>query len=454
MLRVALMSLGCRANQAELSGIRNRLRALAGDLEVVSWDDAADVYLLNGCTVTSRADRQGRRRIHQARRRGDGAPVVVCGCLAESEASALASMPGVAAVVGNARKDDAAAIAIDLGRRFRRRRDPAPARVVRERIERSTAVSCPASGGDPGRVRAPLKVQEGCDRRCAYCVVPLVRGPERSVAAGDVLAQARTLADAGHPEIVITGIHTGRWSGEGGSEGSLPDLLRLLLRRVPGPRFRVSSLDPDEVSPSLIELMREEPRLCRHLHLSIQHLCPTVLRAMGRPSDPRRVLDLLHTLEDRIEGVTIGADVIAGFPGEDERSFEILREGLAGSPLAYLHVFGFSRRPGTAAWSMARQVPRAVVAARVRVLRELSEQSLRPRSLDVLRGRELEVVVERSAGATLRGTSSEYAAVELSGDPALVGRMVRVTALGRRGDVVLAEVAGSGGGAGPDRLTS
>jgi threonylcarbamoyladenosine tRNA methylthiotransferase MtaB len=378
--------------------------------------------------------------------------VVVCGCCAEADPRTVSTIPGVAAVVGNARKDEAASLAVELGLRHRGGRRAPKAEVIVGLLDRDTAVAGAVDHGDRARVRAPLKIQEGCDRRCRYCIVPAVRGPERSVPADDVVRQALVLARCGHPEIVITGIHTGRW-GARRAGTTLACLLRRLLDEVDGPRFRLSSMDPDEVGDELIELLATSPRLCRHLHLSLQHLHPQVLRSMGRSGDVTSINDLIRRLAGRTCGLTLGADVLVGFPGEDDVAFDVLRSGLEAAQLAYLHVFGFSRRRGTEAWSMDGQVSPDVITRRVGLLRELSETVLRPRALEAMVGRDVDVVVERHVAGVLRGTTSEFATAELPGEPSLVRTRVLARVLRRRQSIIETELVGDGPVPGTARLT-
>ena len=402
MPTVALHTLGCRTNQAELDRMRRDLTATDETVDFVPWDDVADVYVLHTCTVTARADRQCRQRIHQARRRAPEARIVVTGCYAEMARETLEAIEGVAVVLGMGERGRV--VEEVLGGRARAR-----ARVhVRE--------------GD-ARARALLKIQQGCDSRCAYCVVPMARGRSRSRGAEEVVGEARELAGEGYPEIVVCGTHIGRWGADLGHGGVLADLVARLLEEVEGPRLRLSSLDPHELTDELLALFASEERICRHLHLSLQHTSEGVLRAMNRP---RGGLEAVWAASEAVPGIGIGADVICGFPGEGAEDFASLLEDLGGAPLAYLHVFGFSPRPGTAAAAMPASVLSEERSRRVTALRELSEQSLRPAFLRSLVGETLEVVVEGRRGGRLRGISSEYAAVEFEGPDDVVGRLARV----------------------------
>lgn len=423
MIRVALQTVGCRTNQADSAAIRSELERAGEAVDFVPWDEPADVYVINTCTVTARADRDGRKRIHQAARFRPGAPIVVFGCYAEASPAQIAALSGVAAVIGNRRRD-LVAPAILAAARGERAGGPPEIRVGA--MERARTVQTHRIDRFPGRVRAMLKVQEGCDRRCAYCVVPAVRGPSRSVPAEQVVEDAQRLADAGHPEIVLSGTHIGGWGRELRPAGDLAALLHRLLHGVPGVRFRISSVDPEEITDALVARIAGDERVCRHLHLAVQHGDGGVLRAMRRASTPGTIRRGVERLAGRVPGIAIGADVIAGFPAEDDDAFQRGMALLRSLPLAYLHVFGFSPRPGTPAAQLPG-LPREIVSARVAALRALSEEQLRPRFLAGLVGRTLDVVVERAnAGGLVRGTSSEFAAVTFPGRPDEVGSRERV----------------------------
>jgi len=414
-VRVALHTLGCRTNQAELAGFRQAIADADPGVEFVPWDEQADVYLLHSCTVTARADRQCRQKVHQAHRHAPDARIVISGCYAERDAHALAGLPGVQAVIGCMARGS---VVSEVLRRSR----PADGGGRRARVDE------PAPAADPRRTRATLKIQEGCDHRCTYCVVPSVRGSSRSSTLQAVLAGAQTLVAAGHPEVVLTGTHIGRWGKDLTPRATLADLLDELAGAMGDARLRLSSLDPREITSPLLDKIAADPRICRHLHLSMQHTDPGILAAMGRPSAP---VDVVMEAAQVLPRACIGADIIAGFPGETAAAFEQLTESLESLPLAYLHVFGYSTRPGTAAADLPGRLSRDELSARVAALRALSDEQMRPRFLRGLIGRDLDVVVERTTAIGIRGVSSEFATVEAEGSAAAVGSRIGV----RVGDV-------------------
>ncbi|MBM4131110.1 radical SAM protein, partial [bacterium] len=261
VLRVAFHTLGCRLNQYDTEGLRLRLAELVSVL-VVPWQEAADLYVLNSCTVTAKAEHECRRLARQAKQRHPAARVVVTGCYAQVQPTALAALPEIDAVVGNAHKDDVAAwLPAALGR--------GGARVLSGPFDPTGKFTAPLVDGFPGRSRAFVKVQDGCDLRCTYCAIWQARGPGRSRAVADVVAQLARLEQAGYREAVLTGIHLGGWGRDTG-EGRLPDLLRACLCALPELRLRLSSLHPNEVDAPLLDLLAGEPRLRPHVHLSLQ----------------------------------------------------------------------------------------------------------------------------------------------------------------------------------------
>ncbi|HXE31159.1 MAG TPA: MiaB/RimO family radical SAM methylthiotransferase [Terriglobales bacterium] len=345
---------GCRANQAEGAALAAALAR--GGLRPADAAETADWVVLNTCTVTAEADAEARRAIRRLRRRHPETRVVVTGCYAQRAPEELRDLPGVVCVVG---RGGAASILGGL-------------------VPLAALAPAPAAAHAPAedRTRPILQVQEGCGRRCSFCVVPFVRGDSRSLPLGEVLAQAQALEAAGALEVVISGINLGQWGRDRDARLGLPDLLRALLERTTLPRLRLSSVEPADWTPDLTALLASEARVARHVHLPLQSGSAAVLRRMRRRYTPaayaRRVLDLRR----RAPLAAIGADVMVGFPDESESEFEETRSLVASLPFTYLHVFPFSPRPGTeAAARLAsgewREVPPELAAARARELRRL-----------------------------------------------------------------------------------
>jgi threonylcarbamoyladenosine tRNA methylthiotransferase MtaB len=399
---------GCRTNQAESLALE---QACAAQGAVITDEvGEADVVVINSCAVTSRAARDVRRLVGQARRLAPAARVIVTGCMVEVEDPSLWQGLGASDALGNEGKMSIASL---VGRRSEER-------------PRAAVLRTP---------RPALKVQEGCSIGCSYCIVPRTRGPERSVDPDAVVAGARDLARRGAREVVLSGTQLGSWGRDLVPPRGLADLVTRLLEARVVSRVRLSSVEPWSVTPGLLELL-DARGMCRHLHVPLQSGSPRILDAMGRPGGLEAWQAVLSAV-DR-PAVACGTDVIVGFPGERDEDHEATRSLVEGSGLAYLHVFSFSPRPGTPAADLPHRPADHVVRARVRALRELSVE-LRRTFLDNLVGGRLEVVAEKPVSEGVTGTSSEFARVLLEGaPPTLVGHVVRARALRVDGERLVA----------------
>jgi threonylcarbamoyladenosine tRNA methylthiotransferase MtaB len=403
-LRVAFWTLGCRLNQYDTEGLKAAIRRRF-PVRVVAWRDAADLYVLNSCTVTGKADQECRRLARQVKRRRPAAKVVVAGCYAQTQPEDLLAVPEIDGVVGNTAKDDVATwLPAVMGA-------DVPARWVDE-FAAHPVFDSPLIDEFSGRSRAFVKIQDGCNLRCTYCLIWKARGPGRSRPVDDVLAQLRLLVAAGFPETILAGIHLGGYGRDLRPRVPLTALLARCLAEFPRLRIRLSSIHPNEVTPELLGLFAAEPRLRPHLHVSLQSGSSSVLRRMKRPYRGARAWEALREIADVAPGFGIGADLIVGFPGETDAEFEETRRLVAGSPFSYLHVFRFSPRPGTAASALPDQVHPETISERSAVLRELAraKQEGFRRSLV---GQTREAVVE--AASDLPGwrtaTTDNYATV-------------------------------------------
>jgi threonylcarbamoyladenosine tRNA methylthiotransferase MtaB len=414
----AVRNFGCRANQAEAFAWSESLRE-RGLLLGEEWR-RSDVVVVNSCTLTGRADRDVRKFIRAAARVNPAVRIVVTGCLAEREADGLAAMPNVVAVWPQSAKDGLADRLVDMA-------GEAPA---------------PAAGPEPGalfRRRAFLKVQDGCDARCAFCVIPSVRGRSRSVPLGEAAAEAARLAERGYREIVLAGIHLSSYGRDLEPRSSLLGLLETLEAAAPDVRLRLSSLDPRLTDGALVAQVTSSPAVRPHFHLSLQHAAPAVLRAMGRPAEPGSYERLLGELRRRSPDAALGADFIVGFPGETEVEFEELCAFVESSPLTYVHAFPYSPRRGTPA-AERPALPAAVITARAGTLRRLSEaKDLRFRQ--GLAGRDFEAVVIRRKGRGARVLTANGVDVDVAECRApereTVRVVVRAARIGRtEGEVV------------------
>ena len=351
---VEVITFGCRLNAYESEAIRG----LARD------GDCADTVIVNTCAVTAEAERQARQAIRSARRRRPSSRIVVTGCAAQIDPGKFAAMDEVDLVIGNVEKLDGASYENAFA-------DPAPTKIRVNDIMSVRETAAHLVPGFEGRARAFVQVQQGCDHRCTFCIIPYGRGPSRSVAIGDIVAQARILADNGYREIVLTGVDISSFGGDLPGKPSLGQMVRRLLALVPDiARLRLSSIDPAEVDAELLDLFAGEERLMPHLHLSLQAGDDTILKRMKRRHSRAQAVDLCARLRELRPGIVFGADLIAGFPTESDAMFENTRRIVDDCGLLWLHVFPFSPRSGTPAARMPRVDPRTV-KARARILREI-----------------------------------------------------------------------------------
>jgi len=363
-LKVAFWTLGCRLNQYDTEGIKT---AMAGRyaVEIVGWQQSADVYVLNSCTVTSKADQECRRLARQVKRRQPASKVVVAGCYAQTQPEALRQVPEIDAVVGNTTKDDVAAWLPAVV-------DDADQLVRVEDFQEHPVFDSPLIDEFSGRSRAFVKIQDGCDLRCTYCLIWQARGPGRSRSVTDVMAQLSRLVDKGYPETILAGIHLGGYGRDLKPRVLLPDLLERCLREFPELRIRLSSIHPNEVTPRLLAMYAGNSRLRPHLHISLQSGSDGVLKRMKRPYRSERAWQAMRDVADVAPSFGIGADIIVGFPGETDEEFEETRRMVAELPFSYLHVFRFSPRPGTPAAEMADAVHPETITWRSAELRKLA----------------------------------------------------------------------------------
>jgi threonylcarbamoyladenosine tRNA methylthiotransferase MtaB len=419
--RVALATLGCRLNQVDTQQIQAGLEARG--FEAVPLDRPADVVVINTCTVTARAEFSDRQAIRRARRANPGARVVVTGCWAQTSPDEVARVGGVDLVIGNADKHRLAELVETL-----LATPAAPPRIAVSDLAGAqlAASDVPARAG--GRSRAFVKVQDGCQHRCAFCIVPFARGASRSLPPAAVLDQVRRLVALGHPEVVLTGIDLGHYGADLVPRASLADLVRSLTA-IDGLRWlRLSSLLPAYFSRTLLDALGESPIVVPHFHLPLQSGSDRVLRAMRRPYTVAMYRRVVERLAAIFPVLGLGADVLVGFPGESEEDFGATAGLVAALPFTYLHVFPYSARRGTEAAGRQGCIDPATLSRRAAIVRALGEakaaafrRSLAGRVEDVL-------VLERRArpSGDLVGLTRHYAEVRFAGPDALIRRLVRV----------------------------
>ena len=364
---VAVATLGCRLNQVDSHVLTTQLEARG--FRTLPFDTPADVVVVNTCTVTGRADASDRQMIRRARRLHPDARLVVTGCWAQTDPQAVAALRGVDVVVGNADKERLATIVEELARGGARAERP---RVEVTDIRAVTAMAAPPVPAAMTRARAFLKVQDGCQHRCAFCIVPRARGVSRSLPPRHVVEQARRLADLGYKELVLTGVDLGHYGADLVPRTTLAALLRALVD-VRGLRWiRLSSVLPAYFTGELFEVVTGSRAIAPHFHIPLQSGSDRVLRAMRRPYTVAMYRALVERLTGAVSGLGLGADVIVGFPGETGDDFAATMTLLDSLPLSYVHVFAYSDRAGTAATTLPAHVDRSIVARRSRELRALA----------------------------------------------------------------------------------
>jgi threonylcarbamoyladenosine tRNA methylthiotransferase MtaB len=417
--KVMLVTLGCKINQYDTNAMVSSLRGKGH--EVVDKPADADVIVINTCTVTGRTDYKGRQLVRKAILGNRSAVIIVTGCYAQVQAEKIAEIPGVDYILGNLEKQEIVAW-VSTGEKHE-------TPVIRTGdISKARSLGLESRDVHSGTTRAFLKIQDGCNHACSYCIIPRARGRSRSLPCSRVKEKVDHLVEEGFQEVVLCGIHLGVYGQDLEPAASLLDLLQDLDRETGIPRIRISSIEPNELTDGLLDLFVESRRLCPHFHLPLQSGDAGVLEAMNRPYGPGDFVSLVHRIHERMPDAAIGVDVIAGFPGEGEEAFENTLNLLEGLPVTYLHVFPYSRRPGTAAAGLPDPVPPEEIRKRAGALRRMGMK----KRLDFYANRlheEREVLVEttrdRKTGM-LKGVSRNYIPILFEGPDRLQTRLVRV----------------------------
>lgn len=401
--KIAFTTLGCKTNQYDTDVMVGACRGMG--LEIVSFDDVADVYVINTCTVTHSTDIQAGNTVRRAVRRNAAARVIVCGCGAQIDPERFKAIEGVSNVLG------VRAVEELLPLLCKERRGE-----VGHDVPRLSALYKGEENARQSRARAYLKIQDGCDNRCSYCIVPFARGPSTSVPVEHVVHESMEFEMLGWREIILTGVHIGRYGRDLKPSVSLCDLISRILDQTHNCRIRLSSLDPDEIGHDLIALFSNQ-RICRHLHLSLQSGSDEVLTMMNRAPHIKQYSQFVTSLPSRIPGIAIGADIIAGFPGETDDHFEQTRSFVESHPFAYLHIFPYSKRPGTKAAEMPGQVPHKIIRGRAACLLKISKAK-RNAFYERHIGETLDAVIvskKRDASGTSKGVTDNYIPVHVTG---------------------------------------
>ncbi|MEN8189039.1 MAG: tRNA (N(6)-L-threonylcarbamoyladenosine(37)-C(2))-methylthiotransferase MtaB [Thermodesulfobacteriota bacterium] len=433
MKRIAISTLGCKVNQFESASFRSQFEK-AGHTIVGDKEDA-DIVVINTCTVTASAGSQSRQIIRKMIRRNPDAKLVITGCHAQLAAQELIEIiDGSVCIIGNGNKDRLVEAALCS--------KPCDMTLLMGQISHKKEISRLPVQRFANRTRAYLRVQDGCNSFCSYCIVPYTRGPSRSLPVNEVLEQAETFVAAGHLEIVVTGIHVGLYGRDLSENNDLVSLLEALYRQLPQTRFRLSSIEPMELSSRLLDLMAEYDNFMPHFHIPLQSGNDDILAKMNRRYSTADFAEVVENCRKRFPEAALGIDLLAGFPGEGEKEFDSCCDFLETLDFSYLHVFPFSARPGTIAAAMTDQVDKATRHERVARLRELSQQKSSTFFHRFI-GQSRPVLVEsvRDGNGRLKGFSDNYIPVSFQGDDELMNSIVQVRITDVDGQVALGERA-------------
>jgi threonylcarbamoyladenosine tRNA methylthiotransferase MtaB len=403
MPKYKITTLGCKVNQSESD-------AIAKELESCGWlrasdKEASEIFIINTCTVTQKASMQSRQAVRQAIRAHSNSRIVVTGCYAQTEPETIRKIKGVHYIIGNADKHR-------IGEVIAADRNTANSQTVSIGSEMRQAKSLKSAftGVTGSRTRPLLKIQDGCNAFCSYCIVPYARGPSRSLPVANILKAIIELAGAGYRETVLTGIHVGHYGRDLNPETSLCELLQCIEQLSSAVRVRLSSIEPLELTDALITRVAGSPRFCDHFHIPLQSGDDLILEKMKRPYRAIDFRNLVAKIRRRIPDAAIGVDTLIGFPGETDAAFSNTYELIRESPITYLHVFPFSARPGTPAARYPDRVPSSVLKKRCAQMRELGKTK-RLNFYKQFIGKRLEILVEttrHTSTGLLKGLASNY----------------------------------------------
>ena len=426
MRKIAFYTLGCKVNQSDTASMEGIFRR-AG-YEVVDFGSPADVYLINTCVVTNTGQRKSRQIINRAVRHNPLSLIVVTGCYPQTAPEEVRAIAGVDVIIGN---QERARIVELVEQALENKQTEILDNVQKMTVD--TKFEELGVGTETDKTRAFLKIQEGCNQYCTYCIIPYARGPLRSRSLESIRSEVAKLVEAGYKEVVLIGIHLGCYGKELAKEGkhiTLYDAVQAVLSVEGMCRVRLGSLESVEVEPRLLELMANEPRLCKHLHLPLQSGCDKILQAMHRPYDTARFTQLLQQIRAQVPDVAITTDIIVGFPGETEEDFATTLAFAEKCGFAKMHIFPYSKRKGTPAEKMPNQVDEAVKGERAARLAAVDEK-LHQAMLKQMVGKTEEVLFEQPVDAVhMEGLCGPYLRVVVPGTEELSNTIAKVRITG------------------------
>ena len=419
-MRIAFCTLGCKVNQYETQALEQLFAARGHTL--VPFEGEADVYVINSCTVTAVSDKKSRQVVRQARKRARSAVVALCGCYPQTHPGDVAGLP-VDIVAGTG---DRVKFVELVEQAWAERREKITA--LDDAMKRRTFEALPA-GGLEGRTRAMLKVEDGCINFCTYCIIPYARGPVRSLPLRDAAAQAAKLAAEGYKELVLTGIEISSWGRDLKDGTSLIDLVEAVCAAAPGCRVRLGSLEPRTVTEAFCLRAAKLDNLCPHFHLSMQSGCDATLKRMNRKYDTARFYESVDLLRKHFDCPAVTTDMIVGFPVETEEEFAQSLEFIRRCAFAAMHIFPYSRRPGTPAAAMPGQVPKAVKEERAGRAAEIAA-GMEQDYLSRFAGQTMEVLFEEERDGLWRGHTTRYCEVRVRSGENLHNQLRQVSVTG------------------------
>ena len=436
MRKIAFYTLGCKVNQSDTASMEGIFRR-AG-YEVVDFGSPADVYLINTCVVTNTGQRKSRQIINRAVRHNPLSLIVVTGCYPQTAPEEVRAIAGVDVIIGN---QERARIVELVEQALENKQTEILDNVQKMTVD--TKFEELGVGTETDKTRAFLKIQEGCNQYCTYCIIPYARGPLRSRSLESIRSEVAKLVEAGYKEVVLIGIHLGCYGKELAKEGkhiTLYDAVQAVLSVEGMCRVRLGSLESVEVEPLLLELMANEPRLCKHLHLPLQSGCDKILQAMHRPYDTARFTQLLQQIRAQVPDVAITTDIIVGFPGETEEDFATTLAFAEKCGFAKMHIFPYSKRKGTPAEKMPNQVDEAVKGERAARLAAVDEK-LHQAMLKQMVGKTEEVLFEQPVDAVhMEGLCGPYLRVVVPGTSELANTIAQVKITGIVDDWLTGEI--------------
>ena len=420
MKKIAFMTLGCKVNQADTASMQELFRQ-AG-YTVCDFTEEADVYVVNTCVVTNTGQQKSRQMIRRAIRKENDARIVVTGCYPQTAAEEVKAIDGVDLIIGT---QDRAKVVTLVEAALEKKQNQ-----IKDEVrpwEQGVQFEELSGGNEADKTRAYLKIQEGCNQYCSYCIIPYARGPIRSRSLHSIREEVQRLTEAGYKEIVLIGIHLGCYGKEMKDGTTLYDAVKAALSVPALQRLRLGSLESVEVEERLLDLMETDKRLCPHLHLPLQSGCDKVLKDMQRPYDTKRFATLLEQIRKKVPGIAVTTDVIVGFPGETESDFDVTCNFVNQCGFAKMHIFPYSKRKGTPAAARQDQIPEPVKKQRAEKLAELDREMQQAYFAQNI-GKTHTVLAEQPIGTTglVEGLTENYIRVELPGSAEICGKVVGI----------------------------